>query len=104
MEWFRLQYPNYKNLLFAIPNGGKRHKSVAVKLKAEGVVRGVPDLFLAVGRGDMYHGLFIEMKVGRNKPSEDQKEQMERLKKQGYGCVVCYSFEQFQTIIKSYLR
>ena len=33
------------NLIFAIPNGGQRHKAVAAKLKAEGVKSGVPDLF-----------------------------------------------------------
>ncbi len=37
-------------LLYAIPNGGDRHKAVAAKLSAEGVKSGVPDLCLPVPR------------------------------------------------------
>jgi len=33
-------------LIFAIPNGEKRAITVAKRLKAEGVVRGIPDLFI----------------------------------------------------------
>ena len=32
------------SLLYAIPNGGARHKAVAAKLRAEGVKPGVPDI------------------------------------------------------------
>ena len=48
VKWFRFQYPKLANLLFAIPNGGLRNIKVATKLKAEGVLAGVPDLFLAI--------------------------------------------------------
>ena len=43
-------------LLFAVPNGGHRHRAVAARLKDEGVKAGVPDLFLPVPRG-AFHGL-----------------------------------------------
>ena len=39
VHWFRLQYPQYATLLFAVPNGGARNAITAGKLKAEGVVR-----------------------------------------------------------------
>ena len=42
--WFRQTYPD--TLIFAIPNGGLRSKSQALKLKVEGVVPGIPDLFI----------------------------------------------------------
>ena len=42
--WFRQTYPD--TLIFAIPNGGLRSKSQAMKLKVEGVVPGIPDLFI----------------------------------------------------------
>ena len=45
----------------------------AANLKKEGVKRGVPDICLPVSRGK-YHGLYIEMKAGKNKPSKEQKE------------------------------
>jgi len=44
INWFRVQYPRV--LIFAIPNGEKRSISVAKRLKAEGVVRGIPDLYI----------------------------------------------------------
>ena len=44
--------------LFAIPNGGHRHKAVAVKLRAEGVCAGVPDLMVPEAHGG-FNGLFI---------------------------------------------
>lgn len=41
VEWYDLNgIP-----VFAIPNGGIRHKRTAAMLKAEGVKAGVPDLF-----------------------------------------------------------
>lgn len=70
-------------MIFAIPNGGHRSKAVAGKLKAEGVRAGVPDLLVPVARHG-YHGAFIELKVGRNKPTENQNLWAGLLKDQGY--------------------
>ena len=38
-------------LLFAVPNGGRRDKVTAGRLKAEGVKAGVLDIWLPVARG-----------------------------------------------------
>jgi hypothetical protein len=102
VKWFRQQYPQYANLLFAIPNGGARNAVTGAMLKAEGVTAGVPDLFLAV---PMYHfhGKFIELKVQPNNPTPEQTAMMERLELQGYSCSVYYTFEQFETMITNYL-
>ena len=88
--------------MFAIPNGGHRHPATAGKMKAEGVKRGVPDIFLphAIGK---YHGLFVEMKVKSNKPSCQQREFIARLLDQGYKVVVCYSCQEAIEKIKEYL-
>jgi len=91
------------DLLFAIPNGGARHPAVAGKLKAEGVKRGVPDLFLPVPRGG-HHGLFIELKVGPNKPTPDQEGWLESLTLQGYAVCVCWGWEAATESIGEYLR
>lgn len=65
-------------LLHAVPNGGKRHISVAMALKAEGVKPGVPDICLPVARRG-YHALFIELKAGNNKATPEQLEWIDRL-------------------------
>lgn len=75
-------------LLFAIPNGGQRDVRVAAKLKAEGVKPGVHDLMLPVPRHGL-HGLWIEMKKPKGKPSKEQVEWMEAMQGQGYGACVC---------------
>lgn len=89
-------------LLFACPNGGERHGAVAAKLKAEGVKAGVPDLFLPVPK-QPFHGLFIEMKHGKNTTTEAQRWWLRRLKRQGYEVAVCYSCDEAIERIKGYL-
>lgn len=73
--------------IFAIPNGGMRNKIVAVKLKAEGVEPGIPDIFCAKARKG-YHGLFIEMKRtdGGKGLSDNQKQWFRTLTAEGYLC------------------
>lgn len=105
IQWTKLQENKYPELrlLFAIPNGGARHIAVARKLKSEGVKAGVPDLFLPVGRSG-YHGLFIEMKAGKNKPTEDQIGWLEALEDEGYLAQVCWGFEEAKAMILGYLK
>lgn len=101
VQWFRLTYP--KLILFSIPNGGMRNIGTAVKLKSEGVLAGVADLFL-MSPNINHHGLFIEMKVAKGKVSEQQKYFLEQAKAKGYAACVCYSFEEAQAAITNYLH
>ena len=91
--------------LFAIPNGGSRHKLEAKRLKAEGVRSGVPDLQLTIPIKDK-HGLFIEMKRVNGVPSDIKPEQKEwhyKLLKKGYAVTVAFGFEAAQKAILDYL-
>jgi len=109
-EWAEitsLKFPALKMLL-AIPNGAfyGGHWSVANRMKAEGVKKGVPDIFLPVSTNELEDykcGLWIEMKAGKNKPSEQQKWWLEQLEKQGYVTRVCYSAEDAIEEIEDYL-
>jgi hypothetical protein len=103
VNWFRYQYPQYRKLLFSVPNGGVRTPKNARVLKAEGVTAGVSDLLLLVPSGD-YHGFCIEMKIGKNKQSDLQKEWQLLVTNQGYKYKVIYSVEEFRTDIKTYLE
>lgn len=103
INWWRLQYPQYEMLLFHIPNGGWRNFKTAARLKREGVVAGVADLFLAIPSKNR-HGLFIEMKraVG-GKQSQAQKEFEKAVKAQGYGYILCHGWIDAASFIKLYL-
>jgi hypothetical protein len=87
--------------LFAIPNGGSRDVITGARLKAEGVRRGTPDLFLAVPYGGKA-GLFIEMKYNKGRPTEEQLEFIETVEKAGYHCNVCWTAEAAIDAIKRY--
>lgn len=100
-----MQHGRYPELrfLFAIPNGGLRHAVVAAKLRREGVRPGVPDVCLPVARGG-YHGLWIEMKAGTNKPTDKQEDWIRDLAAQGHVVAVCWSAEVAIKIITLYLE
>ncbi len=90
-------------LLYHVPNEGKRTASTGGRLKAAGMRAGVPDLCLPVPRGG-YHGLYIEMKYGKNNPTQAQNEWLDALREQGYFTAVCYGFYETVNIIRQYLQ
>ena len=90
-------------MIFAVANGGSRHKLEAINLKRQGVLAGVPDIFVDVPVGK-YHGLRIELKVGKNKATEKQKEMIERYNKMGYKAVVCYGADEAIKTLEDYLK
>jgi len=90
-------------LMFAIPNGGDRHPAVAGKLRDEGVKPGVPDICLPVPRGK-YHGMFLEMKFGKNKPKPDQFKWMGALRDQGYYVRLAWDWQTAAEFITRYLE
>ena len=113
VRWFNMQYPQYRGLLFACPNGGARNLVTAAKLKAEGVVAGVADLLLLVpmfvkakddGWVNTIHALCIEMKTKRGYQSQAQKEWQKKVEAAGYRYVIVRSVEQFIKEINDYLK
>lgn len=95
------RYPEL-SLIHHIPNGGSRNALEAANLKRQGVKAGVPDLFLPVPRNN-YHGLYIEMKFGKNKTTEKQEWWIDQLRQQDYKVNVCYSADEAREIITAYL-
>ena len=101
-EWVTGKIPDI-DLLYHIPNGGSRHPKEAANLKRQGVKAGVPDLCLPAPRGEL-HGLYIEMKAGKNKPTDLQEKWIERLRGNGYQVEVCYSWQEASRVIMRYLK
>lgn len=97
------QYNLPKFALYSCPNGGSRNVIEAVNLKKGGVRAGIPDLTLCVPRNG-FHGLYIEMKYGKNKPSKEQTEVLTFLQQQDYQVAVCYDWLEAKTLIENYLK
>lgn len=100
-EWSKY----YKELdcMYAIPNGGSRHKLEAYNLKRQGVKAGVPDICLPLARKG-YNGLYIELKWGKNKPTDKQLQWLDKLSKNGYKTAVIYTIEDAIKLIKEYIE
>jgi len=103
VNWFRVEHPELTFNFFSIPNGGKRTKVTAMLLKLEGMLAGVPDLFLAVPN-QKYHGLFIELKTIGGCTSKAQDAVHTALKMRGYAVYVPYGYFEAIKLIGEYLN
>lgn len=93
INWFRWKYPTVR--IFAIPNGGWRNPATAKLLKAEGVVKGVPDLCIPAW------GLWLEMKKRKGGTvSPEQKDWIEYLNGCKYRAVVCNGMDEAMKVIE----
>jgi hypothetical protein len=114
-QWAEMSLGVYPELglLYAVPNGaklpwrknnqGKRYSPEAQRLKAEGLKSGVPDICLPVPVGK-YHGFYLELKHGDNKPSPEQLSWISALTARGYCVVVAVGWEAAIEHLKNYLE
>ena len=108
--WCQQQSATYPKLkfAFAIPNGGARDKRTASNLKAEGVKKGVPDVFIPITAHGC-HGLWIEFKrpgtetQSEGRLSTEQKEFREFALLENYGHFIAYSYSQAVDCVVRYL-
>ncbi len=96
------------DFLYAIPNGGKRNKNEAARLKRQGVKAGVSDLHLALPMNGC-HGLWLEMKrpiitkQAKPKISTEQQIWLDRMRSVGFEACVCYGWQEAKVVIEKYL-
>jgi len=96
VRWFRATFPGV--LIYAIPNGGRRGKAEALRLRDEGVVAGMPDLHVPAW------GLWIEMKRGRGgRVSPEQAEMLDYLQTVGHSVAVARGFDAARAVVAEYL-
>ncbi len=105
IAWARANENNYPYLwmLHSSLNGVKMTKAQAGRAIAQGMLSGVPDLFLPVPKNG-YHGLFIEMKYGSNKVTENQEKFLQNAANVGYAISVCYSANEAIKRIEDYYQ
>lgn len=111
--WFYNKYPEFR-----VGSSGKKIKQPrcllvhnflnprsvqeGAKLAGCGLTKGLPDLTLFVPAG-MYHGLHIELKIGKEKPKDYQIDLMNALREQGYYVTWTNNEEEAKQIISDYL-
>ena len=99
IDYIKYTYPS---ALYCASAGGVRTSmKQAIKMKATGYVKGVPDLqiFEAVGN---YHGLLIEIKDIKGVVSKEQKEWIKKLNDRGYFATYCKGYEATIKVIDDY--
>lgn len=104
-QWFHNTFPQYRGLLFHVPNENDRADSNPIQgaiRKSLGVWPGVADLLFLLARGG-YHGLCIEMKDEHGQQKPAQKEWQKIVEAQNYRYEICRGLEQFKVIIHEYL-
>jgi len=101
IKYIKLQYPKvrYCASLGGIYTGPRQ----AIKAKRTGYSRGFPDLQLTEARKG-FHGLFIEIKTHKGRPTEVQKEWIEDLQERGYKAEICKGIGPILDLIDWYLE
>jgi hypothetical protein len=109
VEWAHWAYRHHSDkypllrLLHCSLNGVKLSIKQAVMAKRQGMLSGVPDLFLPVPR-KCYNGLFIEMKAEKGVVSVAQDRFLREVSDLGYLAKVCYGAKEAIELIEDYYR
>ena len=97
VSWFRKTYPAIR--ILAIPNGSQRSQTTGARLKAEGVVAGVPDLLVPAWN------LWIEMKrADGGAVSAVQKDWHRYLESIDHTVLVCAGFIQAKEKVEELVK
>ena len=106
---FRVRYQQYAQLWCHVPNGVALRGSPAqrsmqmARLKKEGLTVGWPDYQLLVPRGK-YHGLMLEIKAPKKKPTLEQRTLLAVLGSQGYMAAWAAGLEDSWAIVENYMQ
>ena len=111
-QWSKLNERKYPELrwLHSVNNAPKLGKTADIKtrqirgaqMNREGRKKGVFDICLPVKRVP-YSGLYIEMKVGKNKLTEEQEEFKTFVEEQDFKTAICYDWKTASEILEEYL-
>ena len=103
VNWFHHNYPKLKDDFHHFANERKTSMFEGRILKRMAVKKGVADFFLALPMG-VFHGLWIELKVGSGKVSVEQQKFIDRKNSRGYLAVIVWGFEETKAVIQDYLN
>jgi hypothetical protein len=103
VNWFKHSYAELYDDFHHFANERRCSPQEGRMLKRMGVKKGVFDFFLAIPLNGK-SGLWVELKVGNNKPTKEQLEFGERKRQRGYEAVIVWGFDAAREAIKTYLK
>lgn len=103
MQYAKMYLRGDSDLVFSIPNEAKRSFAVVAHMKKLGLTKGVPDVMVAIPRGN-FHGLFIEFKSAKGRVRPEQAAFHEKLKARGYCVTVCRDAREAIDFFRNYLE
>ena len=86
-----------------IANEGKRSQAMGAILKRMGMVAGASDLFIPRANAE-YHGLFIEVKVGKGKLSPAQTMFIDKMLSEGYMALAVWGADAAIEFIRTFYQ
>lgn len=90
------------DLIHAVHNQGHGDKVRGARAKAEGVRKGIPDIFWPLGRGGR-NGLYIELKKPKDgRLSPEQRVVIDKLRDRNYAVVVAYGWQEAAQAVVDY--
>ena len=98
IRYIDLQYPDV--YYFHVPNEGKRTYFERFNAKVLGIKSGVSDLFLFCTN----KMLILEVKQGKNKPTKNQQDFLDKMCEFGFNATWCNSFDSAKKIIDKWYR
>jgi hypothetical protein len=101
LYFIETSYCQYYSLVFAVPNGGHRHGSVAAQLSYEGLKKGIQDIMIMNPRGK-YHGMMLEVKTESGTVQPLQRAAKANFSEQGYYCVIKKGYEECKDALIAY--
>ena len=101
ISWCRNHDNPLYHEIFHVPNGEKRDKITAFKLKRQGVVAGVSDLCLPLPGGKT---LWIELKTQKGRLSVMQKKLIARWAEIGHIVKVAYGYTECIELLEGVVR
>ena len=90
-SWVKMQ-KDLEGLVFKIPNEGKRSASYGRRMKEEGMLSGVFDIFVSIPAHG-FHGMWLELKSRQGRLSLMQHKFKRKQESVGYYCTVCYDID-----------
>lgn len=91
------------NSFFKVPNETRGNFGWLMKMKREGLKKGVPDI-LCIEECPPFRGLALEFKRKGGKVSQDQKQWLDRFSANKWLAQVVYTAEQAMAITEQYLE